>query len=87
LAFLEGFSGGAVSQGSLLVVLVLLVDALDLGTDTVLVGELEVPVNEPLDGGRDQVLVHERISELLLVIAELILVEVELVVRGDVGRG
>ena len=87
MAFLERFCGGAVAQGSLLAVLVLFVNALDLGPDAVFVGELEVPVNEALDRRRDQVLMHERVRELLLVIAELILVEVELVISGDVGRG
>lgn len=87
MAFLERFCGGAVAQRSLLTVLVLFVDALDFRSDAVFVGELEVPVDEALDRRRDQVLMHERISELLLVIAELILVEVELVVGGDVGRG
>lgn len=86
LALLEGLGRGAVPQGFLLEVPVLLEDALDLRADAVFVGELEVAVNEALDRGRDQMLMHEGICELLLVIAQLILVEIELVVSGDVGR-
>lgn len=69
VALQEGLGGGAVAQGLLLVVPVLLVDALDLGPDAVFVGELEVAVDEALDRGRDQVLVQERLCELLLVVA------------------
>ena len=69
MALLQGFCGGAVAQGSLLVVLVLFVDAFDFWPDAVFVGELEVPVNEALDRRRDQMLVHERIGELLLIVS------------------
>ena len=68
LALLEGLGRGAVPQGFLLEVPVLLEDALDLCADAVFVGELEVAVDEAFDRGRDQMLMHEGICELLLVI-------------------
>lgn len=50
------------------------------------VGELEVLEDQPLLARRDQVLVDQSFAELLLVLPELIGVEVELVIGGNVGR-
>jgi len=51
-----------------------------------LVGQLEVLENEFFFHRWNQVLVHQSLSEFLLVVSQLVLVEVKLVICRDIGR-
>ena len=59
----------------------------DFSSEEFLVEELEVVEEQLFFGCRNEVLVDEGVRKLLLVVAEFVLVEVEGVVGGDVGRG
>lgn len=49
-----------------------------------LIGELEIFEQKPLFGGRNKMFVHKCLSELLLIIAKFIFIEIELIVGRDV---
>lgn len=50
-----------------------------------LIRELKVLEKKSLLGSRNEMLIHQSLSELLLIVSELILIEVELVICWDVG--
>lgn len=49
-----------------------------------LIRELKILEKQSLLGRRNQVLIHQSLGELLLIVSELILIEVELVICWDV---
>lgn len=50
-----------------------------------LIRELKVLEKKSLLGRRNEMLIHQSLSELLLIVSELIFIEVELVICWDVG--
>lgn len=66
-------------------VFVFFVNILHFFSNAILIGEFEIAVDESFHGGRDEMLMHQSLSEFLLIITKLILIEIEFLVSGDIG--
>lgn len=66
-------------------VFVFFVNILHFFFNAILIGEFEIAVDESFHGGRYEMLMHQSLSELLLIVSKLILIEIEFLVSGDIG--
>lgn len=66
-------------------VFVFFVNILHFFSNAILIGEFEIAVDESFHGGRYEMLMHQSLSEFLLIITKLILIEIEFLVSGDIG--